>query len=70
MGKGQAIIVIAILAWPLFKVLFYFGTRWQVDAPLQAFDFAAFLIGAFLSFCIWLIYSRFLRPKKTLRKEQ
>jgi hypothetical protein len=62
MGKMQALIVIAFLGWPLFKVSFYLATRYQVDAPLDSFDLLVLLAWIALSFCIWVVYSRFVRP--------
>jgi hypothetical protein len=45
--------LLVILGWPLLKILYYFATRFEVDAPLQELDFIFFGLGVFLALCMW-----------------
>ena len=57
--------LLVILGWPLLKVLYYFATRFEVDAPLQAIDLIFLVMGVFLAFCMWAIIRAPKKPKRT-----
>jgi hypothetical protein len=66
--KASSLIVIALLSWPLFKLSYYFATRFEVHEPLGRFDLIAFLAWLFFASMIWLVYSRQLRTKRGPRQ--